>query len=124
MGFGSFYEGRLAANALSRTGAPTAQVSDRLRQAEVRLIDPATCAARLNIGGGAAGNPRICAGAAAGEACIGDSGGPLIVEAADRSDRLAGIVSFGSGCAVAEPVILYTRVAAYSAWIAATIGNR
>jgi len=124
LGFGSFFEGRLAASAFSETGAPAAQVSDRLRQAGVRLVDPAACAARLAAGDGAAGGSRICAGAAPGEACIGDSGGPLIVEAADRSDRLAGLLSLGSGCAVAEPIAFYTRVAAYSAWIAETIGGR
>jgi secreted trypsin-like serine protease len=110
LGFGSLYEGRLAANALSPGGMPASQVSDRLRQASVRLV---ACAE--------VGDRRICAGGAPAEACIGDSGGPLILEGADR---LAGIVSIGSGCAVAEPVTVYTRVSAYSAWIAQTIAAR
>jgi secreted trypsin-like serine protease len=120
LGFGSFYEGRLAANATLGSGAPAAQVSDRLRQAAVRLIDPAECAARL--GGAAAGASLICAGAGARETCVGDSGGPLVAEA-DGVDRIAGIVSFGSGCATERPVTLYTRVSAYSDWIAATIAG-
>jgi len=122
LGFGSFYEGRLAANALTRTGAPAAQVSDRLRQAGVRLVDPAACASRLGLGGSATGAYRICAGA--DDACVGDSGGPLIFEGAGGADRLAGIVSFGSGCAGDQPMTVYTRVSAYADWIAGTIGAR
>ena len=122
LGFGSFYEGRLAANAVTRTGSPAAQVSDRLRQAEVRLVDPAACASRLGIGGDATGTYQICAGA--DDVCVGDSGGPLIFEGADRADRLAGIASFGSGCAGEQPVTVYTRVSAYAGWIADTIGAR
>lgn len=124
LGFGSFYEGRLAANAVSRTGAPTAQLSDHLRQAAVRLVDPAACAARLGAGEAAAGAYRICAGAGPEATCVGDSGGPLVVEAADRTDRVAGIVSFGSGCAAERPVTVYTRVSAYAGWIAAVIRGR
>ncbi|MEA3029561.1 MAG: hypothetical protein QOG13_886 [Sphingomonadales bacterium] len=123
LGFGSFYEGRLAANALTSTGAPAAQLSDRLRQGIVRLVDAAACAARLGIGGQATGAYQICAGAAADESCVGDSGSPLIVEGAGGADRVAGIVSFGSGCADAQPVTVYTRVSAYADWIAETISR-
>jgi secreted trypsin-like serine protease len=123
LGFGSFYEGRLAASALTRTGAPAAQTSDRLRQAVVRLVDPAACAAQLG-GAEAIGASRICAGAGPDTTCVGDSGAPLVVEGADRTDRVAGIVSFGSGCAAASPVTVYTRVSAYAGWIAATIRGR
>ena len=44
LGFGALYEGRLAASATLRTGALASQLSDRLRQAMVRTIDPAACA--------------------------------------------------------------------------------
>jgi trypsin len=122
LGFGSFYEGRLAAHALSRTGAPTAQLSDRLRQAQVHLIDPASCAAGLRVGGEASGAYQLCAGADPAVSCIGDSGAPLLIEGA-RGDRLAGVVSFGSGCAVRDPITVYTRVAAYAGWIGETIAR-
>jgi secreted trypsin-like serine protease len=124
LGFGSFYEGRLAATALSRTGAPLSQTSDRLRQAVVRVVDPTACAARAGTSGGATGAYQICAGAGPDAACVGDSGGPLIVDGDDRTDRVAGIVSFGSGCAVDRPVTVYTRVSAYAGWIAETIRGR
>jgi secreted trypsin-like serine protease len=119
LGFGSFYEGRLAANALSRTGAPAAQLSDRLRQAAVRLVSPPVCAEMLGIGGEATGAYQICVGA-----CVGDSGGPLVVEGGDGVDRLVGVVSFGSGCAAERPVTVYTRVSVYAGWIADTIRDR
>lgn len=124
LGFGSFYEGRLAANATLGTGAPAAQVSDALRQAAVRTIVPADCAARLGIGGAATGATQICAGAGARETCVGDSGGPLVVEAAGGADRVAGIVSFGSGCAAPLPVTVYTRVSAYAEWIERIVAGR
>jgi len=122
LGFGAFYEGRLAANATLRTGAPAAQVSDRLRQALLRTIAPTTCAEMLGVGGEATGAHQICAGAGRDETCVGDSGGPLIAE--DRgTDRVMGLVSFGSGCAGDLPVTVYTRVSAYAGWIADTIGR-
>lgn len=123
LGFGSFYEGRLAANALTSTGAPAAQLSDRLRQAMVRLVDPAACAAQLGSAAPATGADQICAGSGAVESCVGDSGSPLIIEDSGRVDRVAGIVSFGSGCAVARPLTIYTRVSAYAGWIAGTISR-
>jgi secreted trypsin-like serine protease len=119
LGFGSFYEGALAANALTARGAPASQVSDRLRRSRLTLVHFAECS-----GLGAtepALDVTICTAAAPAEACVGDSGGPLIAEAAEGPDRLVGVLSYGSGCAVAEPRVAYTRVAPYAGWIAATI---
>jgi len=124
LGFGSFYEGLLAGRALSRTGAPTAQISDRLRQAELPLVDPAGCAAGLGIGGEATGADRLCTGGEAPDACLGDSGGPLVAGRSEGADRLVGIVSFGSGCAAQSPLVVYTRVSAYAPWIERVIAVR
>lgn len=123
LGFGSFYEGRLAGNALSPTGSPTAQTFYRLRQAEQQLLDPARCAA--SGGDSRAGEAgRICTVAPPADACVGDSGGPLVVPRPDGDDRLIGILSFGSGCAVPAPVAIYTQVADYAPWIMATVAQR
>ncbi|MGZ8348484.1 MAG: S1 family peptidase [Allosphingosinicella sp.] len=120
LGFGSFFEGRLASRALSSTGAPTAQRSDRLQRARLNMIGMWDCVPQ---GGSDDVDVALCATAAPDEACVGDSGGPLIVESAQGSDRVLGVLSTGSGCAVAEPRIGYTRVAPYAHWIAATIAG-
>ena len=114
LGFGSYYEGRLAGRALTETGAPASQLSDRLRRAEARLIDPANCAGN---GIGTAGDGNLCGTAAPGDACAGDSGSPLVIEAAEGDDRLLGLVSLGTGCAVPQPLVAYTRVSDYGDWI-------
>ena len=59
----------------------------------------------------------VCAGVLAGgiDSCIGDSGGALVDER--RTPVVAGIVSFGEGCALAGYPGVYTRVTAYAEWI-------
>ena len=64
----------------------------------------------------------VCAGVVAGgiDSCIGDSGGGLVDER--RTPVVAGIVSFGEGCALAGYPGIYTRVTTYADWITATSG--
>ena len=50
----------------------------------------------------------LCAGRGGRDACTGDSGGPLVVRG-----RLAGVVSFGRGCARADEPGVYTKLAGY-----------
>ena len=117
LGFGSFFEGRFAATALLSNGSPAAQLSDRLRRGSVQLVDAAQCQAL----GEADALDALCGSAGGSDACVGDSGGPLVEEEVNGVDRLVGVVSVGSGCAVAAPVVRYTRVAPYAAWIAETL---
>lgn len=123
LGFASLYEGELAARARTASGGSASQLWDRLRQARLFLLDPARCAGLRGPDGGPA-RRTICAGSDAADTCVGDSGGPLIEAMPDGDDRLIGIVSLGSGCARADPVVVYTRVSAYAPWIAATIAAR
>ncbi|XP_065341097.1 serine proteinase stubble-like [Cloeon dipterum] len=66
----------------------------------------------------------FCAGHRDGhmDACLGDSGGPLIVNH-DGRWTLAGITSAGFGCAVDHQPGIYHKVAVTSRWIVKTIAN-
>ncbi len=60
----------------------------------------------------------LCAGDLLGgeDTCQGDSGSPLMV-VQDDEVRLAGLVSWGAGCAKVDTYGVYTRVSQFSKWI-------
>ena len=61
-----------------------------------------------------------------GDACGGDSGGPLIIPKSDTDDTamLVGIVSFGIGCGLIDAPGVYTRVTEYMSWIQSVIKGK
>lgn len=65
----------------------------------------------------------LCAGCMEGniDACQGDSGGGLVVVSESGEPLLAGIVSWGNGCAKPYFPGIYTRVSAFLSWIESSI---
>jgi hypothetical protein len=91
-----------------------------LQKVRVPIVSNTTCNAAY--GGGITAN-MLCAGLVEGgkDSCQGDSGGPLVVP--DGSGwRLAGVVSFGNGCARPNFYGVYTRISSFTTWITSQVG--
>ncbi|XP_066515211.1 transmembrane protease serine 13b [Hoplias malabaricus] len=100
------------------TNLPSEQFPDYLKEMSVEIIDQAKCNA------GDVHEKRIlpsmlCAGdlKSGQDACIGDSGGPLMCEAQDDVWYLAGIVSWGVDCGRPNKPGVYTNVLHFLRWI-------
>ncbi len=68
----------------------------------------------------------ICAGLKSGgkDSCQGDSGGPLLVLDTVGRARLAGVVSWGAGCARPDAYGVYSKVNTVTGWIQKTLTAR
>ncbi|XP_017840406.2 LOW QUALITY PROTEIN: trypsin-1 [Drosophila busckii] len=103
-GWGLSKEGGATSSVLQETVVPIiTNAQCRATSYKSMIVDTMLCAGLVQTGGR--------------DACQGDSGGPLIVP--DRIFRLAGVVSFGYGCAKPNAPGVYTRVSSYLDWIAA-----
>ncbi|XP_040574407.1 trypsin beta [Lepeophtheirus salmonis] len=71
-----------------------------------------------NTVGGALYKDQLCAFGKNTDACYRDSGGPLtLVGSNHRTCTLAGVISYGNGCARQGHAGIYTRVGEYLSWI-------
>jgi len=100
--------------------AKGSHVPSKLREVSVTVLHNSICEKML------AGYPwdpstdtMLCAGGEDKDACQGDSGGPLVCRQDSGERCLAGVVSWGVGCATEGIPGVYTNVRKYSSWIRA-----
>lgn len=109
---------------------------DRLQVGAVGFVDHESCNGPQRYDGdvvveqmfcaqGKAGASLTCPGYASAlvsDACVMDSGGPLVVGEGTAA-RLVGLVSWGHGCGNPRKPGVYTRLGRYRTWIAAQMAN-
>lgn len=104
-----------------------AEASEQLLAADVPLVPARTCRNVMDADAVGPDAFELCAGDVAHggtDACDGDSGGPLLVPTLGGYVQI-GIVAWGDrGCGLPDSPGVYTRVAAASDWIAATVASR
>lgn len=100
-------------------GVPLSQ-PQTLQKLKVPIIDPEICGRLYWRGAGqeAITEDMLCAGYLEGErdACLGDSGGPLMCQVEDTW-LLAGIISWGEGCAERNRPGVYISLTAHRSWV-------
>lgn len=91
-----------------------------LREVSVRVLHGETCAKMLKrYPWDSSDRTMLCAGGEDKDACQGDSGGPMVCKTNDEegSECLAGVVSWGVGCATEGIPGVYTNIRHYLDWI-------
>lgn len=92
------------------------ELSPILQEAQIDIVDNERCTADYANFRAVIDHRVLCAGGDGKDSCRGDSGGPLIIPIG-AVHYLAGVVSFGVGCANPDFPGVYTRVAEFTEWI-------
>lgn len=89
----------------------------RLHEVQIPILNNVDCVADY-AGRFTITDNMLCAAFDAGgkDSCQGDSGGPLVIQSGGIW-QLAGVVSFGDGCAKPGSPGVYARVSRYTSWI-------
>ncbi|XP_035992733.1 acrosin [Fundulus heteroclitus] len=112
---------------ISGWGVPYYQgeTMDVLQEAEVELIERATCNQRTWYNGIITEN-MICAGLESGgvDSCQGDSGGPLqCYSESQETFYVVGVTSFGDKCGEPRKPGVYSKISRFADWVTATQGG-
>ncbi|MEV5491296.1 serine protease [Streptomyces bobili] len=100
------------------TTSASGSSSNQLRTATVPIVSNSSCAS--SYGSDFVASDMVCAGYTSGgvDTCQGDSGGPLLI-----GGVLAGITSWGEGCAAAGYPGVYTRLTTFSSLVSAQVNS-
>ncbi len=95
--------------------------AETLQAVEIPIMSEADA---IDAYGSAVTDDQLAAGLEEGgkDACQGDSGGPLVVDV-DGTPKLAGVVSWGDGCAREGSPGMYARVSAFESLVVETVGR-
>ncbi|XP_072391809.1 uncharacterized protein Np [Diabrotica undecimpunctata] len=92
-----------------------------LQEVSVPVINNTVCESMYRAAGYIEHIPHIfiCAGWRRGgfDSCEGDSGGPMVIQRQDNRFLLAGVISWGIGCAEPNQPGVYTRISEFRDWI-------
>ncbi|XP_022921222.2 serine proteinase stubble [Onthophagus taurus] len=92
-----------------------------LQEVRVPVINNTLCESMYRSAGYIEHIPHIfiCAGWGRGgyDSCEGDSGGPMVIQREDKRFLLAGVISWGIGCAEPNQPGVYTRISEFREWI-------
>jgi len=98
--------------------AKGSSVPSLLREVSVTVLHDSICKKMLQgYPWDPKSNTMLCAGGEDKDACQGDSGGPLVCRDENNERCLAGVVSWGVGCATEGIPGVYTNVRKYNPWI-------
>lgn len=103
-GWGTLSSGGSQPDQLQEVTVPIVSLSAASSAYNESLTSDQLPAGRLGVGGV--------------DSCQGDSGGPLTVSDGNGGRKLAGVVSWGYGCAEAQYPGIYARVSSFESWVA------